>query len=53
MDVGPVPPSGVLLELSVGEQVERWPIDLPQARALVPVLLGLLARTDPAHLRAA
>ncbi|WFE63973.1 hypothetical protein [Micromonospora sp. WMMD714] len=34
MDVGPTPPSGLLLELSAGSDVERWPIDLAQSRAL-------------------
>ena len=53
MDVGPVSLGGVLLELSAGEEVERWPVDLAQARALVPVLLGLLGRTDGGRLRAA
>jgi hypothetical protein len=53
MDVGPTSPGGVLLELSVGAEVERWPVDLAQARALVPVLLGLLGRTEAARLRAA
>lgn len=44
MDVGPCQPGGVLLELSVGEDADRWPIDLAQARLLVPVLAGLLRR---------
>jgi hypothetical protein len=53
MDVGPVPPGGVLLELSLGEDAERWPIDLAQSRALVPVLQGLVRRADAAPARAA
>ncbi len=46
MDVGPATPGGVLLELSVGEEVERWPIDLAQSRVLVPVLQDLIRRVD-------
>ncbi|MEV4757411.1 hypothetical protein AB0J86_20150 [Micromonospora sp. NPDC049559] len=48
MDVGPATPEGVLLELSVGEHIERWPVDLAQSRALVPVLQRLLRRADAA-----
>ncbi|MGW4461016.1 hypothetical protein [Micromonospora sp. NPDC004704] len=43
----------MLLELSLGEDVERWPIDLAQSRALVPVLSGLLSQADATWLRAA
>lgn len=53
MDVGPASPEGVLLELSAGADVERWPIDLAQARALLPVLRGLLRRADAALSHAA
>ncbi|MFC4107328.1 hypothetical protein [Micromonospora zhanjiangensis] len=42
MDVGPASPDGVLLELSVGADVERWPIDRAQATNLVSILLDLL-----------
>ncbi len=34
MDVGPTPPTGLLLELSAGSEVDRWPIGLAQSRAL-------------------
>jgi hypothetical protein len=48
MDVGPsTAPGGVLLELSAGDHVERWPIDLAQSANLVPVLTGLLRRAAP------
>ncbi|WP_205801124.1 hypothetical protein, partial [Micromonospora thermarum] len=30
MDVGPIPPAGLLLELSAGSEVERCPIGLAQ-----------------------
>jgi hypothetical protein len=53
MDVGPASPGGVLLELSVGEDVERWPIDLAQSANLVPVLRGLLRRAAPGIAQAA
>ncbi|MEU2661769.1 hypothetical protein [Micromonospora sp. AMSO12t] len=46
-------PSGVLLELSAGDEPERWPIDLAQARALVHVLRDLLRTADDAARRAA
>ncbi|GAB3808327.1 hypothetical protein [Micromonospora zhanjiangensis] len=42
MDVGPTERTGVLLELSVGDDVERWPIDLAQAVKLVPLLRRLI-----------
>ncbi|MGW0435891.1 hypothetical protein ACWDV4_25530 [Micromonospora sp. NPDC003197] len=45
--------NGVLLELSVGEDVECWPIDLAQSRALVGVLRDLLRIADRAAARAA
>ncbi|MFD0820222.1 hypothetical protein ACFQ0D_18355 [Micromonospora zhanjiangensis] len=48
MDVGPATPEGVLLELSAGDHVERWPIGLAQAANLVPVLGGLLRLSTPA-----
>lgn len=50
MDVGPTPPSGLLLELSAGSDVEQWPIDLAQSRALVHLsgrLLRQLVRAQP------
>ncbi len=53
MDVGPTSPCGVLLELSGGEEVQRWPVDLAQARALAGVLQRLLATGGPALPRAA
>jgi hypothetical protein len=34
------------VEFALGGDVERWPIDLAQARAPVPVLLALLRRTE-------
>ncbi|MEO3742190.1 hypothetical protein [Plantactinospora sp. B5E13] len=46
MDVGPCQPGGVLLESSVGEDADRWPIDSAQARVLVAVLVDLLRRAD-------
>ncbi|MBB4962337.1 hypothetical protein [Micromonospora polyrhachis] len=53
MDIGPTRIDGVLLELSVGEEVECWPIDLAQSRALVGVLRDLLRRAEDAVPRAA
>jgi hypothetical protein len=53
MDVGPATPGGVLLELSVGEDVERWPIDLAQSANLVPLLRDLLRRAALGVARAA
>ncbi|MCX4386647.1 hypothetical protein OG777_06860 [Micromonospora peucetia] len=53
MDVGRLSPSGVLLELSAGDDPERWPIDLVQARVLVHVLRDLLRVADDAARRAA
>jgi len=50
MDVGPTPPTGLLLELSAGTEAERWPIDLAQSRALLPImrdLLGMAGTTLP------
>lgn len=32
MDIGRLAPAGVLLELSAGDDPERWPVDLAQAR---------------------
>ncbi|SCL35865.1 hypothetical protein GA0074692_4202 [Micromonospora pallida] len=46
MDVAPIPPTGLLLELSAGEYVERWPLDLAQSRALAH-LAGRLVRRLP------
>ncbi|WP_328340088.1 hypothetical protein [Micromonospora sp. NBC_00421] len=53
MDVGPTPPSGLLLELSAGSDVERWPIDLAQSRALAHLSRRLVSRLDPGTARAA
>ncbi|WP_229399752.1 hypothetical protein [Micromonospora okii] len=53
MDVGPTPPSGLLLELSAGADVERWPIDLAQSRALAHLAPRLLRQLDPGSLRVA
>ena len=53
MDVESARPGGVLLELSVGADVERWPIDLAQSIALVPLLRDLLGRADVGLRRAA
>ncbi|MEU7998762.1 hypothetical protein AB0B83_26000 [Micromonospora sp. NPDC049060] len=53
MDVGRLSPAGVLLELSAGDDPERWPIDLAQARALVHVLRDLLRVADDAARRVA
>jgi hypothetical protein len=47
MDVGPTSPGGVLLELSAGDHVERWPIDLAQSANLVPLLRDLLRLAVP------
>ncbi|MFG3697413.1 hypothetical protein ACGF5C_05750 [Micromonospora sp. NPDC047620] len=52
MDVGRLAPAGVLLELSAGDDPERWPIDLAQARALVHVLRDLLRIAEEAAHRA-
>ncbi|HEX5598927.1 MAG TPA: hypothetical protein VFX61_23370 [Micromonosporaceae bacterium] len=39
MDVGPVSPSGVLLEFSADEAAsERWFVDLAQAKALIRLM---------------
>ncbi|MDG4817358.1 MULTISPECIES: hypothetical protein [unclassified Micromonospora] len=53
MDVGPTPPSGLLLELSAGADVERWPIDLAQSRSLVDLSGRLLTGLDSSAARAA
>ncbi|QLQ39307.1 hypothetical protein [Micromonospora robiginosa] len=53
MDVGPTAPSGMLLEFSAGEDVERWPLDLPRSRVLVRASQRLLRRLDPTASRAA
>ncbi|WBB72796.1 hypothetical protein O7602_24330 [Micromonospora sp. WMMD1128] len=53
MDVGPASPTGLLLELSAGEDVERWPIDLPQSRALIRTSQHLLRHLTPTATRAA
>ncbi|WP_405113700.1 hypothetical protein OG559_07355 [Micromonospora sp. NBC_01405] len=53
MDVGPTPPSGLLLELSAGEHVERWPIDRAQSRALARISRRLLAGLSSGAMRAA
>ncbi|MFG1674383.1 hypothetical protein [Micromonospora sp. NPDC049282] len=53
MDVGPTSPSGLLLELSADEEVERWPLDLPQSRALVRASPRLLRRLAPPAVHAA
>ncbi|WP_268926256.1 MULTISPECIES: hypothetical protein [Micromonospora] len=42
----------MLLELSAGDDPERWPIDLAQVRALVHVLRDLLRVADGAARRA-
>jgi hypothetical protein len=49
----PEPVGGIRLEFTLGEDVERWPINLVQSRALVPVLQSLLGRADAALTRAA
>lgn len=46
MDIGPTPPSGLLLEFSAGADVERWPIDLAQSRVLAQLSRRLLRRLD-------
>lgn len=46
MDVGPTPPTGLLLELCVGEETDRWPIGLAQSRALAHLAPRLLRRFD-------
>ncbi|MFF5072889.1 hypothetical protein ACFY2R_17305 [Micromonospora olivasterospora] len=53
MDVGKTPPSGLLLELSAGSDVERWPVDLAQSRALAHLSQRLVRQLDPGSLRAA
>ncbi|MFE0589592.1 hypothetical protein [Micromonospora echinospora] len=47
MDVGPTPPTGLLLELSAGEHVERWPLDLVQSRALAHLAGRLVRKLGP------
>ena len=46
-------PGGLLLELSCGEDVERWPVDLAQSHALLPLLSRLLGPNSLALPRAA
>jgi hypothetical protein len=46
MEVGKVSPGGVLLELSVDEEPQRWMLSLVQSRALVPILQDLLKVAD-------
>ncbi|MFF5174424.1 hypothetical protein ACFY3U_17535 [Micromonospora sp. NPDC000089] len=53
MDLSPNPPSGLLLELSVGSEVERWPIDLAQSRSLAHLSRRLVRRLGPPTIRAA
>ncbi|SCL19201.1 hypothetical protein GA0070624_1704 [Micromonospora rhizosphaerae] len=53
MDVGPTPPSGLLLELSAGCDVERWPIDLAQSRSLAHLSRRLVRQLGPGSVRAA
>ncbi|WP_089156634.1 hypothetical protein [Micromonospora sp. NBS 11-29] len=53
MDVGPTSPSGLLLEFSAGEDVERWPLDLPQSHMLARASQRLLGRLTPGTARAA
>ncbi|WP_181445221.1 hypothetical protein [Micromonospora endophytica] len=47
MDVGPTPPSGLLLELSASSEVERWPIGLAQSRALACLSQRLIRQLAP------
>lgn len=47
MDVGATPPTGLLLELSAGTDVERWPVDLAQSRALAHLAGRLVSRLAP------
>ncbi|WDZ86863.1 hypothetical protein [Micromonospora cathayae] len=51
MDVGPTPPSGLLLELSAGAESDCWPIDLAQSRALVHLSGRLVRRLAPTPAR--
>nr|MDT0659200.1 hypothetical protein [Micromonospora sp. DSM 115978] len=53
MEVGPTPPSGLLLDLSVGSEVSRWPVGLAQSRRLAEVSSRLIRRVDPGTVRAA
>lgn len=53
MDVGPTPPTGLLLELSAGTHVERWPVDLAQSRALAHLAGRLVRRLTPTVAHAA
>ncbi|MEU8263536.1 hypothetical protein AB0C02_23285 [Micromonospora sp. NPDC048999] len=53
MDVGPTPPSGLLLELSAGSEVDRWPIDLAQSRSLAHLSQRLVRQLGPGSARAA
>ena len=53
MDVGPTPPSGLLLECSAGEEVDRWPIGLAQSRRLARLSRHLISQLDPHLIRAA
>lgn len=53
MDIGPTPPSGLLLECSAGEEVDRWPIGLAQSRRLARLSHRLISQLDPHLTRAA
>jgi hypothetical protein len=53
MEIGPTPPAGLLLELSAGSDVERWPIGLAQSRSLAYLSKRLVRRLDPSSVRAA
>lgn len=46
MEVGPVAPAGVVLELSADDEPEHWFVNLAQSRALVPILQDLLRVAD-------
>jgi hypothetical protein len=51
LDADATSATGILLEFTLGEEAERWPID--QSRALVPVLRGLVRRAENGLFRAA
>jgi hypothetical protein len=53
MEIEPTPPAGLLLELSAGSDVERWPIGLAQSRSLAYLSKRLVRRLDPSSVRAA
>ncbi|GAB2925146.1 hypothetical protein GCM10027280_10540 [Micromonospora polyrhachis] len=44
---------GIMLELSVGADIERWPIDLAQSQALPSLLQALLRQSETQLPRAA